>query len=195
MRNRLFFRRVLRAHHLFAGHRPPRCHPSRPSLKGYQRGRIPDQGIDIPFLSRAWPALPPRPCSSERAVPAMAGGERSWAATGHAGRRSVRGCVRTLERGNEQRRASRGHRVHRRPERTRAVVGAKNFSPLRTPSRIVANGAHYAPFTKTRNRLFVRRVRRAHHVRGALSRRWGSGCVPTPGWRIPAMRVHGPGVG
>ena len=103
MRNRLFFRRVLRAHHLFAGHRPPRCHPSRPSLKGYQRGRIPDQGIDIPFLSRAWPALPPRPCSSERAVPVMAGGARSWAATGHAGRRSVRGCVRTLERGNEQR--------------------------------------------------------------------------------------------
>ena len=128
-------------------------------------------------------------------MPAMAAGARSLAATGYAGRWSARGCVPTLERGNEQRRGFRGHSVHRRPERTRAVVGAKNFSPLRIPSRIVANGAHDAPFTKTRNRLFVRRVRRAHHVRGALSRRWGSGCVPTPGWRIPAMRVHGPGVG
>ena len=55
MRKRLFVR-VLRAHHLFAGHRPPRCHPSRPSLKGYRRGISPDQVIDIPFLSRAWPA-------------------------------------------------------------------------------------------------------------------------------------------
>ena len=128
-------------------------------------------------------------------MPAMAAGARSLAATGYAGRRSGRGCVPTLERGNEQRRGFRGHRVHRRPERTRAVVGAKNFSPLRIPSRIVANETHDAPFTNTRNRLFVRRVRRAHHVRGALSRRWGSGCVPTPGWRIPAMRVHGPGVG
>ena len=56
MRKRLFFRRVRRAHHLFAGHRPPRCHPSRPSLKGYRRGISPDQVIDIRFLSRAWPA-------------------------------------------------------------------------------------------------------------------------------------------
>ena len=101
-------------------------------------------------------------------MPAMAAGARSLAATGHAGRRSGRGCVPTLERGNEQRRGSRVHRVHRRPERTRAVVGAKNFSPLRIPSRIVTNGAHDAPFTNTRKRLFVRRVRRAHHVRGAL---------------------------
>ena len=35
-------------------------------------------------------------------MPAMASGERSLATTGHAGRRSVRGCVPTLERGNEQ---------------------------------------------------------------------------------------------
>ena len=29
---------------------------SRPSLMGSRRGRSLDQGIDIPFLSRAWPA-------------------------------------------------------------------------------------------------------------------------------------------
>ena len=56
MRKRLFVRRVRRAHHLFAGHRPPRCHPSRPRLMGSRRGRSPDQIIEIPFLSRAWPA-------------------------------------------------------------------------------------------------------------------------------------------
>ena len=56
MRKRLFVRRVRRAHHLFAGHRPPRCPPSRPRLMGSRRGRSLDQGIDIPFLSRAWPA-------------------------------------------------------------------------------------------------------------------------------------------
>ncbi len=54
MRKRLFVR-VLRAPHLFSGHRPPRCHPSRPSLMGSRCGKSPDQGIDIPFLSRAWP--------------------------------------------------------------------------------------------------------------------------------------------
>ncbi len=43
-----------------------------------------------------------------------------------------------------------------------------------------------------RKRLFVRRVRRAHHVRGALPGRWGGGCTPSP---IGALRRwgHGPG--
>ena len=50
---------------------------SCPKLMGSRRGRSLDQGIDIPFLSRAWPA-PPRPCSSERAVPAMGDRHGRW---------------------------------------------------------------------------------------------------------------------
>ena len=123
----------------------------------------------------------------------MAGRARSLAATGHAGRRSGGGCVPTLERGNEQRRGSRGNRVHRRPERTRAVVGAKNFSPLRIPSRIVTNGAHDAPFTNTRKRLFVRRVRRAHHVRGALCQAMKSRLCIAPWGTHGDAGIHGPG--
>ena len=169
-------------------------HPARASLAP-GAAKAPTRSLKFLSYRGHGPLLPPRPCSSERAVPAMAAGAWSLAATGYAGRRSGGGGVPTLERGNEQRRIFRGHRVHRRPERTRAVVGAKNFSPLRIPSRIVANETHDAPFTNTRNRLFVRRVRRAHHVRGALSRRWGGGCAPALGWCIPVMRVRGTSTG
>ena len=89
-------------------------HPARATLA---TGAVeaPTRSLIFLFLSRAWPA-PTTPAVLVGAGRARDGGPaRSLAATGYAGRRSGRGCVPTLERGNEQRRASRGHRVHRRP--------------------------------------------------------------------------------
>ena len=76
-------------------------HPARASWAPGAAGALTRALISL-FYRGHGPLLPPRPCSSERAVPAMAGGPRSLAATGYAGRRSGRDCVPTLKRGNDQ---------------------------------------------------------------------------------------------
>ena len=108
---------------------------SCPKLMGSRRGRSLDQGIDIPFLSRAWPA-PPRPCSSERAVPAM--GDRHGLWYPEQGRTPERPGLGSHAGAWERSNAARSARFPGAPctssPRAHApVVGAKNFSPLRTP--------------------------------------------------------------
>jgi hypothetical protein len=150
MRKRLFFRRVHRAHHLFAGHRPPpRCHPSRPSLMGSRRGKTPDQGIDIPFLSRAWPA-PPRRCSSAGAGH-VRDGMRGTVVGGHRRRRTPERPGLRSHAGAWERAAANfpgapctsSPRAHARRRR-----GEKFFAPTH-PARMVANGTRGAPYRKT----------------------------------------------
>ena len=76
-------------------------HPARAS-RATGAAKSPTRSLIFHFYRGHGPLLPPRPCSSERAVPAMAAGARSLTATGHAGRRSGRGGVPALERGHDQ---------------------------------------------------------------------------------------------
>ena len=80
------------------------------------------------------PLLPPRPCSSVGAGHALDGGPaRPLAATGYAGCRSGRGCVPTLERGNDK----------KKPATKLAVFhGAQ---PTSTRNRLLSSMAHCAP--------------------------------------------------
>ena len=60
--------------------------------------------------------------------------------------------------------------------------GANAQSPPHRPERAPRTWCARRTLPATmRKRLFVRRVRRAHHVRGALAGRWGSGCAPARG--------------
>ena len=69
-------------------------------------------------------------------MPAMAGEERSFAATGYAGRRSARGCVPTLERGNDQKSRCSG-RVEMNPVLRHDECSYRGHGPLPTLAVLV----------------------------------------------------------
>ena len=77
-----------------------------------------------------------------------------------------------------------------RPPRPRPTGNRQSGAPPPGRQNPMVRTAHLP--ANMRKRLFVRRVRRAHHVRGALPGRWGGGCTPSP---IGALRRwgHGPG--
>ena len=124
-------------------------------------------------------------------MPAMAGAARSLAATGHAGRRSGRGGVPTLERGNEQRPSLMGSRRGKSPDQGIDIPFLSRAWPTPTTAAVFVGRSGPCPRWQEGNGRGGHRLRRTPERPGLRSRAetWEQSNVVASGFPVTRWKA------